>query len=204
MRTSLLVIAAGAALGVASPSAAQLPPGVYAGEPNYQLAPAGSYAVDPDHAAVVAKVSHIGYSKSVFRFETVSGTLRWDPANPSASALKVTVDTGSISTPVAGFAKQLAGPDYLKSAAFPQATFTATGFRQVDATHGRVDGALSLMGKTAPISFDVTLVGAGKGFMGHPRIGVEATGQLRTADYGLPPVLGTMVDVEVDAEFARK
>jgi polyisoprenoid-binding protein YceI len=105
---------------------------------------------------------------------------------------------------VAGFAKQLAGPDYLKSGAYPQATFTSTAFRQIDANHGRVDGVLSLMGKTAPIAFDVTLVGAGKGFMGHPRIGVEATGQLKTADFGLPPVLGTTIEVEVDSEFARE
>ena len=203
MRTSLLIIAAGAALGAASPTAARLPPGVFAGEPNAQLAPAGSYAVDPDHTAVVAKVSHIGYSKSVFRFDKVLGTLRWDPAKPAASALDVTVDTGSISTPVAGFAKQLAGPQYLNVGAFPQATFHSTGFRQIDATHGRVEGRLSLMGKSAPLVFDVTLVGAGKGFMGHPRIGVEATGQLKTADFGLSPMLGTSIDLVIDSEFAH-
>jgi polyisoprenoid-binding protein YceI len=204
MRTSLMIIAAGAAFGIASPSAAQLPPGVFAGEPNVQLAPAGSYAVDPDHTAVVAKVSHIGYSKSVFRFEKVSGTLRWDPAKPAASVLDVTVDTGSISTPVAGFAKQLAGPQYLNAGAFPQATFRSTGFRQIDATRGRVDGRFTLMGKTAPLSFDVTLVGAGKGFMGHPRIGVEAIGQIETADFGLSPLLGKSVDLVIDSEFAHE
>jgi polyisoprenoid-binding protein YceI len=203
MRSSLVIMAAVAAFGIASPSAAQLPPGVFAGEPNAQLAPAGSYGIDPDHTAVIAKVSHIGYSKSVFRFEKVSGTLRWDPAKPTDSALEITVDTGSISTPVAGFAKQLAGPDYLKSGAFPRATFTSSRFRKIDATHGRVDGRLSLMGKTAPLSFDVTLVGAGKGFMGHPRIGVEATGQLGTADFGLPPMLGPSIELVIDAEFAH-
>jgi len=204
MRKSLSIIAAAIVLGAGSPSAAQLPPGVFAGEPNYRLAPAGSYALDPDHTAVVAKVSHIGYSKSVFRFEKVSGSLRWDPANAPASVLKVTVDTASISTPVAGFAKQLAGPDYLKAAAFPQASFTSTRFRRIDATHGRVEGRLSLMGKTAPMAFDVTLVGAGKGFMGHPRIGVAARGELATADFGLPPLLGKSITLEIDSEFARE
>jgi polyisoprenoid-binding protein YceI len=204
MRTSLLILAAGTALAIASPAAAQLPPGVFAGEPNAQLAPAGSYGIDADHTAVIAKVSHIGYSKSVFRFEKVSGTLRWDPTKPADSALEITVDTGSISTPVAGFAKQLAGPDYLKSGTFPRATFTSSRFREIDATHGHVDGHLSLMGKTAPLSFDVTLVGAGKGFMGHPRIGAEATGLLETADFGLPPMLGPSIELVIDAEFAHE
>ena len=36
-----------------------LPPGVYMGEADYKQAPAGSYALDPDHAAVVARVSHL-------------------------------------------------------------------------------------------------------------------------------------------------
>ena len=204
MRTLLLSAAAGAAFGLASPPAAQLPPGVFPGEPNPRLAPAGAYALDPDHTAVVAKVSHIGYSRSVFRFDKVSGTLRWDPASPAASVLTVEVDPASISTPVQGFAKELAGPGYLNAGAFPKATFTSTRFEQVDATHGRVEGRISLMGKTAPLSFDVTLEGAGKGFMGHPRIGVEATGRLKTADFGLPPVLGPSVDLVIDAEFAHE
>ena len=204
MRTSLLAFAAAAALSVATPSAGQLPPGVFAGEPDYRLAPAGTYDVDPAHAAVVAKVSHIGYSKSVFRFEKVAGTLRWDPANPAGSTLTVTVEPASIATPVPGFAKELAGPSYLNAAAFPQATFTSTRFRQIDAMHGRVDGQLTLMGKTAPLSFDVALVGAGKGFMGHPRIGVAATGPLPTAAFGLPAMFGPAIALEIDAEFAHQ
>jgi polyisoprenoid-binding protein YceI len=73
----------------------------------------------------------------------------------------------------------------------------------LDATHGHVDGRLTLLGKTAPVSFDVTLSGAGKGFMGHPRIGVEATTRLKSHDFGLPAMLGPSVDLVIDAEFAR-
>src|ERR1019366_2402843 len=43
---------------------AQLPPGVFVGEHDYHLAPAGPYGLDPAHTAVVAKVSHIGYGLS--------------------------------------------------------------------------------------------------------------------------------------------
>ena len=58
-----------------------LPPGVFMGEADYKQAPAGTYALDPDHAAVVARVSHLRYSWSIFRFDQVSGTLNWDPVN---------------------------------------------------------------------------------------------------------------------------
>ena len=63
-----------------------LPPGVYMGEPDYKQASAGTYALDPDHAAVIARVSHLGYSWSIFRFDRLSATLEWDPANTASSA----------------------------------------------------------------------------------------------------------------------
>jgi len=133
----------------------------------------------------------------------VAGTLGWDPAAPAGSKLSVTVQTGSIATNVPGFADQLAGDNFLKAKAFPEATFVSTAFRPVDATHGKVDGDFTLMGKTHPLSFDVELIGAGKGF-GSPRMGVEARARIAPADYGLPPMFADPIELVVDAEFARK
>ena len=76
----LTALAIGAAIYPASGARAQLPPGVFAGEPDATLAPPGDYALDTAHTAVLAKVSHIGYSLSVFRFDRVEGTLHWDQA----------------------------------------------------------------------------------------------------------------------------
>lgn len=190
--------------GVAGAASAQgLPPGVFAGEHDYRQAPAGHYGLDPDHTAVVARVSHIGYSFSVFRFDKTSGALTWDPAAPEHSTLKIAVDTGSIATPVTGFAAELAGEPWLNAKAFPQATFVSTAFHQTDADHGKVEGNFTLLGKTHPVTFDVTLVGAGKGFMGHPRIGVHAETAIDPKDYGLPPMLGASIALVVDGEFAE-
>lgn len=202
VRTFLLALTLAVAAQGAQ-AAPQLPPGVYAGQRNYGQAPAGSYKLDPDHTAVVARVSHIGYSYSVFRFDVTAGSLAWDPAKPEASRLTATVQTASIATPVKGFAAELAGDNFLKSKAFPEATFVSSAFRRVDDTHARVEGALTLMGKTAPVVFDVTLVGAGKGFMDHPRIGAHAVTQLAPADFGLAAMFDTPIELVIDAEFAR-
>ena len=195
--------AIGLALVLAGPAMAQLPPGVYPGARDYSLAPAGDYALDPSHTALLAQVQHIGYSLSVFRFDKVEATLAWNPDHPDASRLTVSVETASIDTPVPGFAQELAGPGYLNAAAFPKATFVSTAFHQTDATHGRVDGTFTLMGKSAPMTLEVELLGAGKGFMGHPRIGIEARGRLKTDDFGLPALFGPTIGLVVDAEFAR-
>ena len=186
----------------AAPAApAGLPPGVYVGERDPSLAPAGTYALDPAHAAVIARVPHLRYSLSAFRFDKVAGTLTWDPAAPEKSKLSVTVKTASIATNVEGFAAEIADK-YLTSAAFPDATFVSTAFRRTGPTLGKVDGQLTLMGKTRPVTFDVALGGAGKGF-GHPRIGVEATTVINPVDYGLPPMLSDPIQLLVDVEFEQ-
>ena len=100
----LLLLAVVPCAGLAqSPPPPDLPPGVYMGEPDLKQATAGTYALDPDHAAVIARVSHIGYSYSIFRFDRLSATLGWDPANTAAGALSAKVETASITSNVKDF-----------------------------------------------------------------------------------------------------
>ena len=75
---------------------------------------------------MLARVPHIGYSWSVFRFNEASGKLTFDPAAPEKSTLSVSVKTESITSNVKGFAYELAGDKFLKAAKFPEATFVLT------------------------------------------------------------------------------
>lgn len=205
-----LAVAAVLALGLAPVSAMAapkcppgVPEGVGCGGPDAKLAPAGTYKVDPGHTSVIVKVPHIGYSYSVFRFGKVDGSLAWNPTAPAKSTLQVTVWPASIETPVEGFAKQLSGEGFLNTAAFPQATFKSTAFRQVSATRGKVEGQLMLMGRMRPVVIDVQLVGAGSGFGGKPRIGAEGQASINPQDFGLPPVFDQPIRLVLDVEFER-
>lgn len=195
---ALLPVAAGAA----TPQSI-LPPGVYVASGALADATAGRYAADVAHTSVIAKVSHLGYSYSVFRFGKSEAALVWDPAAPQASKLTASVEVASIATPVEGFAQELGGKGYLNAAEFPKATFVSTAFRRTDATHGKVEGQFTLLGKTRPVTFDVELVGVGKGF-GAPRMGVTATGWINPQDYGLPPFFADPIQIVIDAEFAKE
>jgi len=203
-RIALLGFAlAGLAGGAAAQSASDLPPGVFMGGKELADARAGTYTVDPDHNAVFARVQHIGYSWSVFRFDTASGTLSWDPAQPEKSTLSVAVETASITSNVKDFAAYLGGEQFLKSAKFPQATFMSSAFRRSDATHGKVEGQFTLMGTTKPLTFDVELIGAGKGWADKPRLGVHAVAKIVPQDYGFPGLFGNTIEIIVDTEFER-
>jgi polyisoprenoid-binding protein YceI len=200
-----LVIAAG--LPACADAAPPVPKIIPMGQHDYKLATAGTYTLDPNHVAVLARVSHLGFSVSVFRFGKAAATLNWNPADVSKSKLSATVQTSSIETNVPGFAEQLQGDDYLKAAKYPQAAFVSTAFRKTDAQHGKVDGKFTLMGKTVPLTFDVTLVGAGPGFAGSPAmghvIGIHADGSINPQDFGMSPFFKTPIQLVIDAEFDK-
>ena len=170
---------------------------------DYKAAPAGRYVVDPSHTGLIARVPHLGFSYSVFRFTGVSGELNWDPANPAADTLSVSVDVKSITTPVKGFAEELEGDRFLKAAQFPDATFVSKAFRPTDATHGKVDGDLTLLGVAKPVTFDVELVGTGKGLRGDA-IGATARTMLNPRDYASLGAIPTPIELVIDLEFDRK
>ena len=195
------------AAAVAAPSLFAAPP-MQMPKPShdYNVAPAGDYTLDPAHTSVIARVSHLGFSTEVFRFLTVTGDLVWDPAHPEADKLTTTVDPHSITTAPTGsvnFAEELSGAQYLNVAKFPTATFVSKAFHVVDATHGKVDGDLTIMGKTLPATFDVELVGAGV-FFGNDVLGVRARTTIDATQLGLPPMLSAPIELEIDTEFHHK
>jgi polyisoprenoid-binding protein YceI len=200
------VVAFGAAAALALASVASAQPAMPKPVKDYKAAPAGAYAIDPSHTGLVVRAPHMGFSYEIFRFQTVGGNLTWDPANPGADALNVTVDPKSITTAPTGainFPDELTGDKFLNVVKFPTATFVSKGFHPTDATHGKVDGDLTIMGVTSPASFDVELVGAGQGFKG-PVIGVTARTQIDPKGLGLPPFITGPIEIIIDTEFDKK
>jgi polyisoprenoid-binding protein YceI len=171
---------------------------------NPGAAPAGTYSLDPNHAAVVVRVLHGGgFSFSVFRMGAVSGVLSWDPAKLDDSEVSVNVETKSLTTTVAGLGAQLSGPDFLNAARFPDATFRSTAVKRTGPTTGEVTGDFTLHGVTRPLTLDVEMVGAGPALRG-PAIGFHGRGQFHRSDFGVGPVspmIGDEVELVIDVEF---
>src|SRR5688572_3738253 len=90
--------------------------------------PAGAYTVDKAHTSLVFRVDHLSFSRYTGRFTKVDAQLQFDPANPSKSSLKVTIDPRSIEADgaPAGFMATLAGKEWLDADKFPQMTYQST------------------------------------------------------------------------------
>lgn len=169
--------------------------------------PAGSYRIDPEHAALLFKIDHLGFSQLVGRFDRFDATLDFDPEQPEAAVLTVLVEVESIDLNLPEFEQDLRGPDWFDVAQFPQARFVSRTIAITGDNTGRITGNLSLHGVTRPVTLDVTLNGAGDSLItGRYSLGFAATGSLKRSEFGLgayAPAVGDEVVLEIHAEFQR-
>lgn len=191
-----------AALGVALAASAWA-------EPKASLspadAPAGTYELDPAHTSVVWRVSHMGTSYFVGRFDRAAGSLKIDPKAPQAAFVQISLDAASVSTSVAGFDEKLRGPTFLDAKAHPKITFVTGKVNQQGPTRAFVPGNLTFRGITKPLILDVTWNGVVfSPYTGANALGFSAKGKLKRSDFGLstlPNVVGDEVELQIETEF---
>jgi polyisoprenoid-binding protein YceI len=134
MRKSVLVLTAAAAL-VAGAAQAQT----------------ATYAIDPSHTFVTFEIGHFGTSTNRGRFDKKTGTVQLDKAGKSGK-VELTIETGSINTGFAPFEKHLRSADFFDAEKFPTAKFVADKFSFNGDKVSAVEGTLTLLGKTQPIT----------------------------------------------------
>jgi len=89
------------------------------------------------------------------RFDAFRGTLQLLDADPTKSAVAVTIDTATLSADDDKLTRHLKSPDFFDVERFPKATFTSTSITvggQDGATH-TITGNLELHGVTKQITF---------------------------------------------------
>lgn len=175
--------------------------------------PSGTYALDPTHASVTWKVSHMGLSNYTARFTKFDATLLLDAAQPENSTLTVTIDPKSVRTDFPfpekeDFDAKIAGEDFFDAGQYPEIRFVSTRMERLGPNTGKVYGDLTFHGVTRPIVMDVKLNGAKKHPMrGVGAVGVSATTTFNRSDFGvknLVPMVGDEVTVLIEAEFLEK
>jgi polyisoprenoid-binding protein YceI len=169
--------------------------------------PAGAYRLDPEHASLLVKLDHFGFSQLVGRFDRFEGALDFDPKQPEAARLTVLIDPASIDFNLPKFEQDLRGPDWFDVARFPQARFESRAIAITGDKSGKVTGDLTLHGVTAPVTLEVTFNGGADSLLtGRYTLGFAATGTLARSTFGLgayAPAVGDQVTLEIHAEFQR-
>lgn len=169
---------------------------------------AGEYKLDKDHAALLFKINHMGFSSYIGRFNEFDVSLDFDPSNIETSRIEAVINMRSIDVNNPAFAETLLGSAWLDTQNFPQAVFRSLSVEKIDSELLRVSGQLTFLGITKAVTMDVTLNGAGNNPLTRSyTLGFAANLRFKRSDFGLKkfiPVVGDQIDIEIHSEFKRQ
>ena len=175
------------------------------------LAAPKTYKLDPEHTIVAFLVDHIGFAKMLGRFNKVEGSFVYDEETQTLSDLKVIVHTASVDTDHKRRDDHIRNKDFLHVKKYPQMVFEADGGVPESKTQGKVEGTLTLLGQTKPLTLSVTLNKSDVYPFGHSRhtLGISARAAVNRSEYGMTygvaaGMVGDVVDIIIETEAIRQ
>lgn len=170
---------------------------------------ADDYVIDTEkaHAFIEFKISHLGYSFVLGRFNKFTGEFSYDEKNPAASKVTVNIEPASIDTSHAERDKHLRSKDFFDVDKYTTAKFVSTAYTESANGKAVLKGDLTLHGVTRNIAIDVQAVGHGNDPWGGYRRGFTGTTTLTLSDFGINYNLGPAsktVDMTLVVEGIRK
>ncbi len=180
-------------------SAVQMP--VYAAN-----TPPGNYKIDPNHSSVLFKVSHLGLSNLLGRFNVFSGNFTHDATGKPK--VKFTIQVKSVDTNHQKRDAHLRGPDFFNAKIFKTIRFESNEVKLNQSKQPiELRGKLSLHGKTKQVIFNIKTIGAGKDPWGGFRVGYTANTSIKRSDFGMkfmPNGVGDKIEITVHIEAIKQ
>src|SRR3954451_14083733 len=165
----------------------------------------GDYPLDPTHTRLGFSARHAMVTTVRGQFTQFSGTAHIDSANPAASRVELTIQTGSIDTGVADRDGHLRSADFFDADNNKEITFSSTKVER-DGEDWVITGDLSIKGQTKPVTINFEPTGSAKDPFGNLRIGVEGGTAINRKDWDLTwnaalETGGVLVSEKVKLEF---
>ena len=170
------------------------------------------YEIDPEHLSVGFLVQHLGYARVIGLFQKGSGTFTFDETTATLSDVRLVVDAASAFTNHRRRDNHLRSADFLNAGEFPQIVFKGAKAKRTGERTFVVEGQLELLGKTEPVSFDVTWNKSGPYEMPGDKayvMGASARGSFKRSRFGMNygvanGWVGDTVELMVEFEARRK
>ena len=175
------------------------------------------WTFEPGHTAAEFSARHMMVTHVRGHFKDVHGSLNFDPKDPAASSVEVTIDARKIWTGEPARDAHLRSADFLDAENFPEITFRGREVVVIGEVDYRVTGELTIRGKTNPATLDIHYLGQWltpwweDGVDKGPKIraGFVAKTSINRQDFGVSwndtmdkggIVVGNTVEITIDAE----
>lgn len=169
------------------------------------------YEIDPDHLSLGFLVAHLGYAKVLGQFHKARGSYSFDETTGTLGAVRIEVETPSVSTHHNGRDRHVKGADFLNASEFPTMVFSAPGGKGTGERTFEIAGTLELRGRSQPLTLQATWNKSGPSPIAKTSyvMGVSARGSLLRSAYGMDygvtnGWVGDEVQLIVEFEAIRK
>jgi len=166
----------------------------------------GDYTVDAAHTRLGFSARHAMVTTVRGSFKEFTGTAHIDAANPSASSVTLTIQTGSVDTGQADRDGHLVSADFFDAENNPTITFVSTNVDKVDSDTWDITGDLTIKGTTKPVTISFEETGSAQDPFGNMRVGFEGSTSINRKDWGLTwnaalETGGVLVSEKIKLEF---
>lgn len=166
-----------------------------------------TWNLDPFHSSAQFAVRHGGISTVRGAFAKLSGTVQYDPNDPTKTVIDATIDANSVDTRVDPRDKDLRSPNFFDVEKFPTITFKSKRAESQGVGKLKVTGDLTIHGVTKEVVLMVDGPnGPNKDQRGNQHMGASATTQISRKDFGVsgaPGGVGDEVQITIDVEMVK-
>ena len=173
------------------------------------LAQAATWQIDPVHTQATFQVKHLAMTNIRGSISNVTGTIVFDPNDPSQDHVTAKLDVKTLNTANDYRDKFIKGPDFFNATRFPTITFTSTSVQRAGNGY-KVVGNLTIAGVTKTTVLDVDgPTPPQKGMEGATVSGLSATTVIKRSDFSFgakypESMVGDEVKITIDLEMQKK
>ena len=167
---------------------------------------ADSYTIDSSHTYPHFSISHLGFSTMQGRFDKTTGKVMLDRKAKNGS-VEIEIDAASVSTGHAKRDDHLRSPDFFIAAEFPSISYKSTKFKFKGDKPVRVEGNLTMLGITKPVTLKIDAFNCGVHPMNKKDVcGAAASTEIKRSDFGIKyglPAIGDDVKLVFEIEAIK-
>lgn len=176
---------------------------------------AAEYIIDRDHTEIRFSWNHLGLSRQSGQFRDVIGRVNFDPENPAATTVDVTIKVSSLMTGVQALDRHLKETaEYFNAVKYPDVIFKSTTVSVLTNTTAILSGNLTINGITKPVALSVVwnftgvhpLEKVNPVYQGVFVSGFSARAKILRSEFGITraiPLVSDEISIAIESEMHR-
>jgi polyisoprenoid-binding protein YceI len=145
-----------------------------------------TWNIDPDHSCAAFAIRHMALAHVRGQFAALKGTIEFDPADRTRTAVNVEIEVASVSTGTKKRDEHLLTSDFFDQPKYPLISFKSSRVDFPGASQCRVTGNLTIHGVTRPVTFEGEYAGPrGNPYGDETSIGFSGTTNINREDFGI-------------------